>query len=101
MLLIDKVPSENLLTVVIPLTDEFNLTALKLSSLMRERGMKTELLLKAGSLKSKMKLANRFGARFVVFVSERPELKDMETGEQEVFETAEDIVDVLEKRVLV
>ncbi len=101
MLLIDKVPSENLLTVVIPLTDEFNLTALKLSSLMRGRGIKTELLLKTGSLKSKMKLANRFGARFVVFVGERPELKDMETGEQEVFETAEDVVDVLEKRVLV
>ncbi len=99
MLLVEDIPPEEPLTVVIPLTDEFNLSALKLSSVMRGRNLKVELLLKTGSLKSKMKTANKFGARFVVFVGEKPELKDMETGEQEVFRTVEDVVDVIEKRV--
>ncbi len=99
MLLIEDLPKEKELTVVIPITDDFNLQALKISSMLRNRNIRTELLLKSGSLKSKMKTANKFGARFVVFVGEKPELKDMETGEQETFETPEDIMDVLEKRV--
>ena len=47
-----------------------------------------------------MKLANKIGGRFVVFASENPELKDMETGEQERFENAEDLIDVLAEKVL-
>ncbi|MDQ7056144.1 MAG: hypothetical protein Q9M89_06640 [Persephonella sp.] len=58
---------------------------MKVAEKLRERSIKTELLLKEGSLKSRMKLANKMNAGFVVFVSEKPELKDMETGEQEQF----------------
>ena len=98
ILLLKKLPPEKPLIVIIPITDEFNIEAIKLASLLRNHKLRTELLLKSGSLKSKMKTANKFGAEYVVFVSEKPELKDMETGEQEVFETPEDIVDVILKR---
>ncbi len=98
MLLLKDLPEEKPLSVIIPITEDFNIQALKLASLFREKDIRTELLLKTGSLKSKMKTANKLGAKYVVFVSEKPELKDMTTGEQEIFETPEDIVDVILKR---
>ncbi len=100
MLLVEKLPEEKDLVVVIPVVSEFNIEGLKIADRLRKKGIKTELILKEGSLKSKMKLANKIGGRFVVFASENPELKDMETGEQEKFENAEDLIDVLAEKTV-
>jgi len=98
MILLKQTPPEKQLTVIIPMIQEFEPQALKLASLLRKKDLRTELLLKTGSLKSKMKTANKLGAKYVIFLHEKPELKDMETGEQEIFQTEEDLVDVLLKR---
>lgn len=98
MLLIENLPGEKLLFAIVPVTSDFNIKALEVAERLRKEGMKTELILKEGSMKSKMKLSNKMGASFVVFVSEKPELKDMETGEQEIFENIEDLIDVLKKK---
>ena len=99
MLLVENLPEEEPLTTVIPVTSDFNIQAIEAADKLRKKEIKTELLLKEGSMKSKMKLANKLGSRYVVFVSEKPELKDMETGEQEVFENIEDLIDVVTKKV--
>ncbi|WP_029522993.1 histidine--tRNA ligase [Persephonella sp. KM09-Lau-8] len=101
MLLVENLPKDKPLVVVIPVVSEFNIQALKAAEKLRNNGMKTELLLKEGSLKSKMKTANKLGGSFVVFVSEKPELKDMETGEQEIFENIDDLIDVLKDKAQV
>ncbi len=95
MLLVETMPEDQPLVSVIPVVSEFNIQALKAAQSLRKEGIKTELILKEGSLKSKMKVANKFGSRFVVFVSEKPELKDMESGEQELFENIQDLIEVV------
>lgn len=100
MLLVDKTPEKKDLVVVIPVVPEFNIEGLKISDRLREKGIKTELILKEGSLKSKMKLANKIGGKFVVFASQNPELKDMESGEQEKFDNSDDLIDVLTEKVV-
>jgi len=95
MLLIEKMPQDKPLVSVIPVVPEFNIYALKTTQALRKEGVKTELILKEGSLKSKMKVANKFGSRFVVFVSEKPEIKNMETGEQELFENLQDLIEIV------
>ncbi|WP_457642792.1 histidine--tRNA ligase [Persephonella sp.] len=99
MMLIETLPEKQPLIAVIPVVPEFNIEGLKTADILRKRGIKTELIMKEGSLKSKMKLANKIQSDFVVFVSEKPELKDMETGEQELFENIEDLRDVVEKKL--
>ncbi len=99
MLLVENLPIERKPVVVLPVVSEFNIDALKVAGKLREKGIKTELILKEGSLKSRMKLANKIGAEYVVFVSEKPELKDMETGEQEQFDNVENLIDVLVEKV--
>ncbi|SNZ06885.1 histidyl-tRNA synthetase [Persephonella hydrogeniphila] len=99
MLLVEKVPAEKNLVVVIPVVSEFNIEGLKATEKLRGKGIKTELILKEGSLKARMKLANKIGARYVVFVSEKPELKDMESGEQEIFHNIDDLIDVLVEKI--
>ncbi|RUM47685.1 MAG: histidine--tRNA ligase [Hydrogenothermus sp.] len=99
MLLVEELPEEKPLTVVIPVVSDYNIQALKSSNLLRSKNIKTETLLKEGSLKSKMKLANKLNAKFVVFVSDKYELKYMDTGEQEIFENIEDLVDVLNEKI--
>ncbi|WP_457625187.1 histidine--tRNA ligase [Persephonella sp.] len=99
MLLVDKLPEKKSLIAVIPVVTEFNIEGLKTAQKIREKEIKTELILKEGSLKSKMKLANKIGARYVVFVSEKPELKDMETGEQEIFQNIDDLIDALAGKI--
>ena len=99
MLLVDKLPEKKSLIAVMPVVTEFNIEGLKTAQKIREKGIKTELILKEGSLKSKMKLANKIGARYVVFVSEKPELKDMETGEQEIFQNIDDLIDALAGKI--
>jgi len=100
MLLMEELPEGKPVVVVIPLITEFNLEALITADKLRNSGIKTELILKEGSLKSKMKLANRMGGSFVVFISEKPELKDMKTGEQEIFENIDDLIDILKEKAV-
>jgi len=99
MLLMDKAPEDKPLVSVIPVISEFNMQALKTAKTLRKNGIRTELILKEGSLKSKMKVANKFGSKFVIFVSQKPELKDMITGEQEIFENIHDLIDVIPLRL--
>ena len=99
MLLVENLPKEEPLVAVIPVISDFNVSAIETADKLRKKGIKTELLLKEGSMKSKMKLANKLNAAYVIFISEKPELKDMETGEQEIFENIDDLIDVLEKKI--
>ena len=95
ILLIKKLSPEKPLLVVIPLSQDYYIKALKLSEQFREKQIQTELLLKEGSLKSMLKTANKFNAKYVIFVSDKLELKDMVSGEQEIFLNIEDLINVL------
>ncbi|NPA54471.1 MAG: histidine--tRNA ligase, partial [Aquificae bacterium] len=99
MILVENLPEDEPLVGIIPVISDFNVPAIETADKLRKKGIKTELLLKEGSMKSKMKLANKLNAAYVIFISEKPELKDMETGEQEIFENIDDLIDVLEKKI--
>jgi len=95
ILLVKDLPPEKPLIVIIPLNQDYYIQALKLSEKTREKHIQTELLLKEGSLKSMLKTANKFNAKYVIFVSDKLELKDMTSGDQEIFINEEDLIDVL------
>ena len=99
MILLENIPKTKRPIGIIPVIQDFNIQALKIAERLRDRKVKTELILKEGSLKSKMKLANKLNCKYVIFVSERPELKYMDTGEQEIFDNFEDIVEVIESKI--
>ena len=99
ILLLEELPEEKPLISIISIADEFNIEALKLGDELRKFNMKVENILKEGSLKSKMKLSNKLNSKFVIFTSEKYELKDMDTGEQEVFENKYDLIEVLKNRI--
>ncbi|MBX0312800.1 MAG: histidine--tRNA ligase, partial [Sulfurihydrogenibium sp.] len=93
ILLVKDLPPEKPLIVIIPLNQDYYIQALKLSEKTREKHIQTELLLKEGSLKSMLKTANKFNAKYVIFVSDKLELKDMTSGDQEIFINEEDLID--------
>jgi histidyl-tRNA synthetase len=95
ILLVKDLPPEKPLIVIIPLNQDYYIQALKLSEKTREKHIQTELLLKEGSLKSMLKTANKFNAKYVIFVSDKLELKDMTSSDQEVFINEEDLIDAL------
>jgi histidyl-tRNA synthetase (EC 6.1.1.21) len=95
ILLVKDLPPEKPLIVIIPLNQDYYIQALKLSEKTREKHIQTELLLKEGSLKSMLKTANKFNAKYVIFVSDKLELKDMTSGDQEIFINEEDLIDAL------
>lgn len=95
MLLVDELPEELPLITVIPIEDQFNLLALKTAERLREENFRVELLFKSGSLKSKMKLANKLHSSYVLFVSDFYELKDMMSGEQLKFEDLNSLIERL------
>lgn len=95
ILLVEKLPKDKPLYTVIPLGQDFYTTSLLLSSKMRNLNIKTELILKEGSLKSLLKLANKLNSDYVIFVSQKYELKDMKSGNQEVFLNEEDLLEIL------
>ena len=95
ILLVKDLPPEKSLIVIIPLNQDYFIQALKLSEKTREKHIQTELLLKEGSLKSMLKTANKFNAKYVIFVSDKLELKDMTSGDQEIFVNEEDLIDAL------
>jgi len=95
ILLVKDLPPEKPLIVIIPLNQDYYIQALKLSEKTREKHIQTELLLKEGSLKSMLKTANKFNAKYVIFVSDKLELKDMASGDQEIFINEEDLIDAL------
>ncbi|NPA58224.1 MAG: histidine--tRNA ligase [Aquificae bacterium] len=98
MLLVEKLPEEKPLVSVIPVKEDYNLKALGTARDLRSKGVRTELILKEGSLKSRMKTAGKMGSKFVVFVSDRLELKDMETGSQEEVGNTESLIGLLEEK---
>jgi len=95
ILLVKDLPPEKPLIVIIPLNQDYYIQAIKLSEKTREKHIQTELLLKEGSLKSMLKTANKFNAKYVIFVSDKLELKDMASGNQEIFINEEDLIDTL------
>ncbi len=95
MLLVDELPQGEDLIAVIPINDEFNLLALKVANKLRKENLKVELILKTGSLKSKMKVANKLKSSYVIFVSDSYELKDMLTGSQIKYEDLNILVQTL------
>ncbi len=95
ILLVEKLPKDKPLYTVIPLSQDFYTTSLLLSSKMRNLNIKTELILKEGSLKSLLKLANRLNSDYVIFVSQKYELKDMKSGNQEIFLNEENLLEIL------
>jgi histidyl-tRNA synthetase (EC 6.1.1.21) len=95
ILLVKDLPPEKPLIVIIPLNQDYFIQALKLSEKTREKHIQTELLLKEGSLKSMLKTANKFNAKYVIFVSDKLELKDMTSGDQEIYVNEEDLIDAL------
>jgi histidyl-tRNA synthetase len=99
ILLVKNLPPEKPLIAIIPLNQDYYIQALKLSEKTREKHIQTELLLKEGSLKSMLKTANKFNAKYVIFVSDKLELKDMASGDQEVFINEEDLIDVLLSKI--
>jgi len=99
MLLVDKLPKKDTLIAVIPLEKTFNFLAIKTAKRLRENGFRTELILKEGSLKSKMKLADKFKSDYVVFVSDFYELKDMFSGDQKKFEDLNNLVKYIKSEI--
>ncbi len=96
ILLIEQLPKDKPLYTVIPLGQEFYTASILLSSKMRNLNIKTELILKEGSLKSLLKLANKLNSDYVIFVSQKYELKDMKSGNQEVFLDENDLLEILQ-----
>ncbi len=97
MLLVDELPKGEDLIAVIPISEEFNLLALKIANKLRKENLKAELILKTGSLKSKMKVANKLKSSYVIFVSDSYELKDMLTGSQIKYEDLNSLLQTLKK----
>ncbi len=95
MLLVDELPQGEDLIAIIPISDEFNLLALRVANKLRKENLKTELILKTGSLKSKMKIANKLKSSYVVFVSDSYELRDMLTGKQIKYEDLNSLIQIL------
>mgnify|MGYP001772843640 CR=1 FL=1 len=99
ILLVKDLPAEKPLITVLPITPDYNIQALSFAESLRNNGLKTETLLKEGSLKSMLKTADKLKSDFVVFVSDKYELKEMKTGNQEIFYTPEDVVEALKDRI--
>ncbi|MCX7737804.1 MAG: histidine--tRNA ligase [Hydrogenothermaceae bacterium] len=95
MLLLDSVQEKEKLFSVISLTEDQFPKALEFIETLRKNGIKGELVLRSGSLKSMMKVADKFKADFVIFVSDRCELKDMKSGEQITFLSDGDLIDYI------
>lgn len=63
---------------------------------LTESGVKAEFDVRAKSLKAKMRRANNKNSKWVVFVSEKIELKNMQTGEQKTL-NFEELLKILSK----
>lgn len=99
MLLIGDTGQKGKLFTVIPLNHEFYLSGSLLSERLRKENVKTELMLKPSSLKGMLKTADKLKSDFVIFVSDKYELKDMSSGEQSIFYSEEDLIDHIHKEV--
>ncbi|MFN4306026.1 histidine--tRNA ligase [Sulfurihydrogenibium azorense] len=99
ILLVKDLPSEKPLITVIPLTPDYNIQALSFAENLRNSGIKTETLLKEGSLKSMMKTADKLKSDYVVFISDKYELKEMKSGNQEIFYTPEDTLEAVKDKI--
>ncbi len=99
MLLVKDLPQENPLITVIPLTPDYNIQALNISNNLRKNKIKSETLLKEGSLKSMLKSADKLKSDYVVFVSDKYELKEMASGQQEIFYNPEDLIESIKGKI--
>lgn len=99
MILVKDLPKEKPIITVIPLTPDYNIQAINISENLRKNKIKAETMLKEGSLKSMMKTANKLKSDYVIFVSDKYELKDMTLGQQEIFYNPQDIIDVIKEKI--
>jgi len=95
MLLVEELPKEKDLIVIIPAHTDYSIEAIKLTDKLLEKNLRVELLLKEGSLKSMFKTADKLKAKYVILVEEYPKLKDMQTAEQKEYLNIEDLVEAI------
>jgi len=95
MLLIEELPKEKDLIVIIPAHTDYSIEAIKLTDKLLEKNLRVELLLKEGSLKSMFKTADKLKAKYVILVEEHLRLKDMQTAEQKEYLNLQDLVEAI------
>jgi len=89
---------------IIPMTDEAAAKAFDISHRLRSHGYSVEQEFGGGSLKSRMRKANRSGARFAVIIGENELakgeviVKQMDTSEQTSVPVGR-IIDALDERL--
>jgi histidyl-tRNA synthetase len=69
--------------------------AFLLARRLREAGLRTEMEQAGRSMKGQLKQANRVGARAVVIMGDRIEVKDMDSGEQRPAASAEQAIEMV------
>ncbi|WP_297888031.1 histidine--tRNA ligase [Sulfurihydrogenibium sp.] len=99
ILLVKDLPKEKPLVAVVPLTSDYNIQALNLSNSLRNNNIKSETMLKEGSLKSMLKTADKLKSDYVIFVSDKYELKEMSSGQQEIFYNPDDLIDAIKGKI--
>lgn len=99
ILLVKDLPKEKPLVTVVPLTSDYNIQALNLSNSLRNNNIKSETMLKEGSLKSMLKTADKLKSDYVIFVSDKYELKEMSSGQQEIFYNPDDLIDAIKGKI--
>lgn len=87
-------PQPPRLHVIIPLSDAQTAVALQVADTLHAHGLVTEVAVDAGSLKSKMRSANKLGARFVIMIGSNEQesgtllVKDMLSGTEATIKQA-------------
>lgn len=99
MLLIDNPKEESKLFTILPLNSNFITYSMLLTQRLRRDNIRAEFMLKTGSLKSMMKTADKFKSDFVIFVSEKYELRYMSSGNQLTFYSENDLIDYIKKEL--
>lgn len=99
MLLVEDIKEESKLFTILPLNTNFMTAGMLLAEKLRKNNIKTEFMLKEGSLKSMMKTADRFKSNFVIFVSDKYELKSMLSGEQLIFSSEDDLLEHIKQEL--
>ncbi|KUO42326.1 MAG: hypothetical protein APU95_02100 [Hadesarchaea archaeon YNP_N21] len=85
-----EIPLEQLVCVVLPVSEKVIEEGLKITRILRNAGISTEFDLMGRSLKRAISYADARGARYVVIVGEKDlaegkiTLRDMRTGDQEI-----------------
>ena len=90
----DKVPMAPADALILPMTEDLS-AAVELGTMLRNRGLRTQLYTEEKKFKQKMNYADKLGVPFVLFLGEDEvnagvvTLKNMKSGEQEKLSPAD------------